>query len=216
MSGRLGYMLSLPKTERESEDKDKRKEGGRAGLYRRPVEWGEMDCMNHVNNVTYIRWAETARVNLMSIYGTHLDSANNRKWAELCTPKGDGLILKSMVMNYKYPVTYGDCVTVLHKLASLPDPKSSSFELHVHILSEKHQRIAASGIEEIVFYDYKLGKKAAIKEFIMDAFRVSWEEQLAEKIRVEEEINDIDKAVGLLELMTWKREGAKEDFGGRT
>ena len=28
------------------------------------VQWGEMDAFNHVNNVMYIRWCETARISL--------------------------------------------------------------------------------------------------------------------------------------------------------
>ena len=39
------------------------------------VQWGEMDAFNHVNNVMYIRWCETARISLfreISVSYTHL------------------------------------------------------------------------------------------------------------------------------------------------
>lgn len=49
---------------------------------------------------------------------------------------------------------------------------------------------------------------------MMDAFRKTWDEQLLEKARVEKEIQDIDTAVRTLEMKTWDREDAKEDFGG--
>ena len=34
-----------------------------------PVQWGEMDTFNHVNNVVYIRWCETARIELFRKFG---------------------------------------------------------------------------------------------------------------------------------------------------
>ena len=74
----------------------------RAGLLRQKVVWGEMDCMNHVNNVTYIRYAESARINWAHNYAVHIDPKNRTKWSELWTPKGDGLILRSMRTDYKF------------------------------------------------------------------------------------------------------------------
>lgn len=73
-----------------------------AGLSRHKVVWGEQDSMSHVNNVTYVRWAESARVNWVNNYAVHCDPGNRRKWRELCTPKGEGLILKSIRTDYKF------------------------------------------------------------------------------------------------------------------
>ena len=76
--------------------------GKRAGLLRHKVVWGEMDCMNHVNNVTYTRYAESARVNWTHNYAVHIDPGHKREWSELSTPKGDGLILRSIRTDYKF------------------------------------------------------------------------------------------------------------------
>jgi acyl-CoA thioesterase FadM len=57
---------------------------------------------NHVNNVTYIRYAESARVNWAYNYAVHIDPRNRMKWSELCTPRGNGLILRSMRTDYKF------------------------------------------------------------------------------------------------------------------
>lgn len=47
--GRQGFLLSLPPTKTKSDTGDWStrlwERGSRAGLYRRGVEWGEMDCM---------------------------------------------------------------------------------------------------------------------------------------------------------------------------
>lgn len=61
-----------------------------------------MAPQNHVNNVTYIRYAESARVNWAYNYAVHIDPKNRTKWSELLTPRGDGLILRSMKTDYKF------------------------------------------------------------------------------------------------------------------
>jgi hypothetical protein len=71
--------------------------------------WGVMDSMGHVNNVMYVRYAESARVNWAWNYAVHIDPGNRREWIELCTPKGDGLILKSIGVEYKF--VRGFCVS---------------------------------------------------------------------------------------------------------
>ncbi|PMD50061.1 uncharacterized protein K444DRAFT_604507 [Hyaloscypha bicolor E] len=188
----------------------------RAGLLRQGVVWGEMDSMGHVNNVMYVRYAESARVNWAWNYAVHIDPGNRREWIELCTPKGDGLILKSIGVEYKFPMTYPDHISVFHKLRSLPSPDSSSFILDVLILSELHQRPAARCVEDIVVYDYKAGKKVNIRPFMMRAFEQTWRKQEEEKARVEKRIQEVESAVGELERETWNREGAVEDLGSGT
>lgn len=64
--------------------------------------WGEMDSMGHVNNVMYVRYAESARVNWSQNMALHRDPANKEKWKELMTPKSIGLILKSIKVDYKF------------------------------------------------------------------------------------------------------------------
>ena len=76
---------------------------GRAGLKRHKVVWGEMDSMGHVNNVTYVRYAETGRVEWVCNLGSDGGKEEARKWRELMTPKGErGLILKSIKVDYKF------------------------------------------------------------------------------------------------------------------
>jgi hypothetical protein len=57
---------------------------------------------SHVNNVTYARYAETARVNWAYNYAVHIDPKNKKSWSELLTPNGDGLILRSIRIDYKF------------------------------------------------------------------------------------------------------------------
>ncbi len=79
----------------------------KAGLIRQGVVWGEMDSMQHVNNVTYVRYAESARVNWATNFGLHIDPGKRKEWMELMTPKGVGLILKSIRVDYKFVSSIG-------------------------------------------------------------------------------------------------------------
>lgn len=112
-------------------------------------------------------------------------------------------------------MTYPDRVSVFHKLRDLPSPSDSHFILDVMILSELHQRPAARCVEDIVVYDYKAGKKVGIRPFMMDAFKETWEEQEAEKKRVERRIEELEGVLRGIEKETWDREGAVEDMGGK-
>ncbi|KUJ10964.1 uncharacterized protein LY89DRAFT_596128 [Mollisia scopiformis] len=188
----------------------------RAGLLRQEVVWGEMDSMGHVNNVTYVRYAESARIGWAYNYALHIDPENKDRWTELWTPRGDGLILRSIRTAYKFPMTWPDSISVFHKLAQRPSPSDSHFILDVMIVSELHQRPAARCVEDIVVYDYKAGKKVEIRPFMMKAFEHAWEEQEDTKRKVEQRIRDIEEKVADLEAGTWNKVGAVEDMGSGT
>ena len=55
-----------------------------------------------MNNITYTRWAESARVNWVWNFAKHVDPENRNLWAELWTSRGAGLILKSIQIDYKF------------------------------------------------------------------------------------------------------------------
>lgn len=52
----------------------------------------------------YNRYAESARVNWATNYAAS-DPANKKEWNELMTPKGVGLILRSIKTDYKFVST---------------------------------------------------------------------------------------------------------------
>lgn len=59
-----------------------------------------------MNNVTYIRYAESARINWVQNFASHIDPRHKKEWSELWTSKGDGLILRSMKTDYKFVCCY--------------------------------------------------------------------------------------------------------------
>jgi len=110
-------------------------------------------------------------------------------------------------------MTWPDHITVLHKLAKLPSKGDDNFTLDVVILSELHQRPSARCFEDVVVYDYRKGRKAAIPPWMMEAFEKTWEEQKAEEIKVEKRVSEVNGLIKTLEDETWAKDGAVEDFG---
>ncbi|GAM82360.1 hypothetical protein ANO11243_003390 [Dothideomycetidae sp. 11243] len=213
----------------------------RRGLYRQSVVWGDMDSMaifeslisdfssttGHVNNVVYNKWAESGRALWARRYATHLDRPNATAWKDVFTPRGQGLILRSIHTDFKFvrfprnfslkqyltfnqPMTFPDRVTVYHKLGTQPTTETDSFKLDVLILSERQRRPAARCVEDIVMYDYRRGAKATLPPYMLDAFRETWRLQEEARQVNGDRIRDLLDKVRRLEQQTWDRPDAVE------
>lgn len=191
--------------------------GGRRGLEGQQVVWGEQDSFQHVNNVQYVRWAESSRVN----WATHFaavarDPASARQWAELMTPNSVGLILKSIRVDYKLPLTYPDRVSVYHRLRYPPSaqPSPSSLILDAAVFSHRHRRLSARVEEDVVIYDYRAVRKTEMPAFMRDVLEETFVQQQDEMLRARRRIWELIRGVESLEKETWDRPGAVEDIGG--
>lgn len=185
----------------------------RRGLEHQAVLWGEMDSFQHVNNVAYVRYAEASRVNWVRYFAS-VDPVRASRWEELMTPRGTGLIMKSIRADYKFPVTYPDRISVYHKLRAAPVSHDTSLLLDCVILSHRHRRVAARTEEEIVTYDYRAARKTNIPLFALEALQDTWTEQGQEMTRARTRIQVLTEAVRDLEKATWDRADAVEDMGG--
>ena len=74
-----------------------------------PVRWGDMDAFNHVNNVVYLRYFESARIAYFERLGFGISIAE----------QGIGPILASTSCEFKFPLTY-PCL-----LYTSPSPRDS-------------------------------------------------------------------------------------------
>ncbi|UCK57367.1 hypothetical protein AFCA_000296 [Aspergillus flavus] len=149
-------------------------------------------------------------------FATHIDPAHKKEWMNIVGNTGIGIILRSIKIDYKFPMKYPDEVTVYHKVAH--DPSSShshkdAFHLQAVIISEAKQRPAARVHEDLVIYDYKRGKKAEMPPFMLDQFKSTWELQEKAKTFWQQRILDIEARVRTLEMESWDREDAVEDTG---
>ncbi|KAK9579644.1 hypothetical protein V6Z96_005405 [Aspergillus fumigatus] len=134
---------------------------------------------------------------------------------DLVSPKGVGVILRSLKIDYKFPMTYPDKVTVYHKLVHDPSAQQSqyAFDLQAIILSEARQRPAARVHEDIVVYDYKQNKKTTLPPFVEAQFQIIWDLQERARKHWQQQILDIETQVRKLEVESWDREDAVEDMG---
>ncbi|OKL60210.1 hypothetical protein UA08_04828 [Talaromyces atroroseus] len=196
-------------------------EAGRI-LQRLAKDWRELTAgsegflTSHINNVAYARYAETARVNLMHNYAMHIDPAHQTEWLNTVGNKGIGLILQGININYKFPMTWPDKITVYHRLTQDPSETlaKSFFQQEVLILSESKQRPAARVLEQNFLFDYrKLSKTGTAPEFISDQFRRTWQMQEESKTEWQQQVADVENAVRRLELDSWDNPDAVEDMG---
>lgn len=119
------------------------------------VAWGDMDAFNHVNNVMYLHYFETARVEYFSSLG-YLDRETLQK---------SGPIIANVTCNFRRPVVWPD--TLIVGVRCLP-PKTTSFMMEFAMASSAQDgAIVADGSAVIVNFDYAQNAKAPIS----DAFR---------------------------------------------
>ena len=97
-----------------------------------PVSWGEMGSFQHVSNIVYFQYFESARILYSERLGLHGLKDN--------TNTGIGPILGSTSCKYKFPLTYPDTVSVGAKIVSV---EKDRFSMKDVVVSRRHNRIAA-------------------------------------------------------------------------
>lgn len=118
-----------------------------------PIAWGDMDAFQHVNNVTYFRYFESARIAYFDQVGIN----------ESMKADNIGPILAETQCRFKAPMTYPDTITVGATISEISEDR---FTMEYYVVSHKLKRVAAQGTGLIVFYDYNQGVKAAIPDAI--------------------------------------------------
>ena len=118
-----------------------------------PVAWGDMDAFQHVNNIMYFKYFESARI---SYFG-------KINFMKVMNKTGIGPILASTQCIYKIPLTYPDYVTVGAKVDTI---EKERFIMKYAVISHRHEKIAALGEGVLVTFDYQNNKKALIQDDI--------------------------------------------------
>lgn len=124
-----------------------------------PLAWGDMDAFGHVNNVVYFKYFESGRI-------SYFDEIN---FLDFMKKTGIGPILASTSCVYKIPLVYPDKITIGTKVDTI---KENGFIMKYVVVSNRHEKIAATGEGVIVTFDYHENKKASmpmdIKKKIID------------------------------------------------
>ena len=115
-----------------------------------PVAWGEMDAFQHVNNVTYFRYLESARIAYFEKLGL----------IQMMERSGIGPILASVQCRFKIPLTYPDTVSVGVRVSEIGEDR---FTMEYTVVSQRLEKVAAVGSGVIVSFNYREKKKASLQ-----------------------------------------------------
>ncbi len=130
-----------------------------------PVHWGDMDAFQHVNNIQYFKYWETARITYFERIG-FMDELRDHHI---------GPILASTGCLFRFPLTYPDTVSVGCRTLEL---KEDRFLLSYVVVSQTAEQVAARGEGMVVSYDYTALSKTALPEKIRTAIRAMEGESL--------------------------------------
>ena len=115
-----------------------------------PVQWGDMDSANHVNNLRYMRWTESSRILFFEKFKIGISFQG-----------GIAPILAWQDCKYIFPLSYPDTAIITCKIDSI---ESDRFVLESKVYSQKHQRVAAISKQRLVAYDYDRLMKTALPQ----------------------------------------------------
>ncbi|NJW52996.1 acyl-CoA thioesterase [Salinimicrobium oceani] len=104
------------------------------------IDFSDLDMYRHVNNLTFIRFLQSGRVNFWEATGL----------AKMFSESNKGAILVSTHCDFKKSLFYPGTATVKTKLAYI---RNSSFALDQLILNDKGE-ICAEGRDIAVFFDF--------------------------------------------------------------
>jgi len=124
-----------------------------AMVTRVPVQWGDQDAFNHVNNAMYVRYFETCRVQYMA----HL--------VKYMTIESVGPILGEVHMKYRYPVTFP---ATLKCFNYVPTDEITTNKLNMYTIMKLGDKVACEGKAVVVSFDYKKRKKASHPKELID------------------------------------------------
>ncbi len=114
------------------------------------IDWSDLDMYQHVNNLTFMRFMQSGRVNFWE--ATNL--------SKIFEESNRGPMLVSSHCDFKRSLYYPGKATVKTKLAYM---KNSSFALDHVIVNEKNE-VCAEGRDVAVCFDFNTEKTYPIPE----------------------------------------------------
>lgn len=114
------------------------------------IDFSDLDLYRHVNNLTFIRFMQSGRVNLWEVTGL----------SEMYEEQNKGAILVSSHCDFKKSLYYPGSAIVKTKVAFL---KNSSFGID-HIILNNDGEICATGHDVAACFDFKSNKTFSIPQ----------------------------------------------------
>jgi acyl-CoA thioester hydrolase len=121
------------------------------------VRWGDMDSLGHVNNIVYLQYFETARIEY-----------HERVGIPAPTPQtGDeGVILAANSCRYRIAVTYPDTLRIGSRVTALG---RDCFTMEYAAHSRKLDKIVTEGDALVVMYNYVERRRALVPAELREA-----------------------------------------------
>ena len=114
------------------------------------IDWSEMDLFGHVNNVSYFKYIQAARVNYWEQCGL----------SPLFNKSKIGPILHSTGCQFRKPLFYPGNITVETRVEYI---KNTSYGLHHRILNSNNELVAEAH-DVIVNFDFEKNEKVPVSE----------------------------------------------------
>ncbi len=124
-----------------------------------PVQWGDQDAYQHVNNTIYFRWVETARI----------DYTRRLGFGEMMRQKQIGPILAALSCDYRRQVTFPDTIHIGSKVTRIG---RTSLTMEHTLVSQTSRAIVAESKSTLVLYDYAGSRPVPIPEEVRRAIEV--------------------------------------------
>jgi acyl-CoA thioester hydrolase len=105
-----------------------------------PMRWSDMDAYQHVNNVAFLGYFETARVDLFFDHPTHDAETGLRR----------GIVVAAHEITYKRPVVYD--AEPLQVQIWVSGIRSAAFTCHYELFD--HGQLAVTGSTVLVPFDF--------------------------------------------------------------
>jgi len=119
-----------------------------------PIRWGDMDAMGHLNNTSYFRYMETARIDWMNSIGSMPD------------PKGEGPVIVNAFCNFYKQLEYPGNVLIKMYVS---DAARTTFETWVTMERVDQPGVVyASGGATTIWVDFPAQKAKTMPEHIRE------------------------------------------------
>lgn len=115
------------------------------------VRWGDLDMLGHVNNVAYMTYFETARVELIRTTGG------------LSRGDGIGAVVVQANISYRASATYPAALQVVSTISRFG---TTSMDYH-HVLRDRDgEQVYAEAVVTVVWVDMQANKPVPVPDFI--------------------------------------------------
>ncbi|HAS8423363.1 TPA: acyl-CoA thioesterase [Vibrio vulnificus] len=120
------------------------------------VAWGEMDALQHINNVVYFRYFETARIE----YFNKINLMDEIKHNQI------GPVLSETQCRYRIPVTFPDALLIGSRVSEVGEDR---FTMEYQVVSKKMGKVTTTGSATVVMFDFKNQCKTQLPAVLRDA-----------------------------------------------